>query len=80
VYSVSSDTLVRLASGLSEQSVSTFASPESVQELQGWDKSVTNNWGEKGGKNNTFTVLVSSAVVQYDTKHRKNRILTALGL
>lgn len=28
----------------------------------------------------TFTVLVSSVVVQYDIKHGKNLILTALGL
>jgi hypothetical protein len=55
LYGVSSDTLVRLASGLSEHCVkkkcglagvvfredprlSTFASPESVRELQRWDK------------------------------------------
>jgi hypothetical protein len=28
----------------------TFASPESVRELQLWDKAVTTNWGEKGVK------------------------------
>ena len=27
-----------------------FASPESVRELQQWDKAVTTNWGEKGVK------------------------------
>ena len=51
LYSVSSDTLVRLASGLSEQCVKkqcglaglSFTSPESVRELQRWDKTVTTN-------------------------------------
>ena len=45
--SVSSDTLVQLASGLSEQcgiAGSCFVSPESVRELQQWDKTITINW------------------------------------
>jgi hypothetical protein len=54
---VSSDTLVRLASGLSGHCVkkqcglagldtwlSTFASPESVRECQQWAKTVSSNW------------------------------------
>jgi hypothetical protein len=37
--------------------LSTFTSPESIQELQRWDKTVTNNWipcnwGEKMGYKN----------------------------
>jgi hypothetical protein len=68
VYSVSSDTLVQVASGLSgycvkkqcglvvseDAQLSTFASLESVWELQRWDKTVTTNLDTKkiGGKKN----------------------------
>ena len=59
MYGVSSDALVRLASGSEgdceawlscvsgDAWLSPFTSPESVRELQRCDKTVTTNWGNK---------------------------------